>query len=69
MGIFPETALSAIAKNRIIESGRWPGSETAFEETANDPLPSEMLNEANVPPIEKQPPQPQPTKGKRPKAQ
>jgi uncharacterized protein len=32
MALFPEAALSAIAKNRMIESGRWPGSESAFEE-------------------------------------
>jgi len=31
-GLLPDQALAAIAKNRIIESGRWPGSETAFEE-------------------------------------
>jgi phage-related protein (TIGR01555 family) len=60
MALFPETALSAIAKNRIVESGRWPGSEKAFEETANDPLPNEMPNEADVPPIERTPPEPQP---------
>jgi hypothetical protein len=42
MGIFPDAALSAIAKNRIVESGRWPGSETAFEEAENDPLPDDQ---------------------------
>lgn len=31
-GLIPDTALSAMAKNGIIESGRWPGSEKAFEE-------------------------------------
>lgn len=31
-GLIPDQALSAIAKNRIIESGRWPGAEAAFEE-------------------------------------
>lgn len=33
-GLIPDEALSAMAKNRIIESGRWPGSEAAFEEAA-----------------------------------
>jgi phage-related protein (TIGR01555 family) len=40
-GIIPDVALSAMAKNRIVESGRWPGSEKAFEEAeaaiADDP--------------------------------
>ena len=31
-GIFPDDFLMKIAANRIIESGRWPGSEAAFEE-------------------------------------
>ncbi len=30
-GILHEEALTDIAKNRMIESGRWPGSEEAFE--------------------------------------
>jgi phage-related protein (TIGR01555 family) len=30
-GLIPDPALSAMAKNRIIESSRWPGSEAAFE--------------------------------------
>jgi phage-related protein (TIGR01555 family) len=41
-GLIQDEALSAIAKNRIIESGRWPGSEAAFEEFANEPLPNEL---------------------------
>jgi hypothetical protein len=40
MAVFPEAALSAIAKNRMIESGRWPGSEAAFEEAAANPEPA-----------------------------
>jgi phage-related protein (TIGR01555 family) len=45
-GLLPDGALSAIAKNRIIESGRWPGSESAFEEFADAPLPVDLpLNE------------------------
>lgn len=43
-GMIPEAALAKIAQNRIVESGRWPGSETAFEEAANDPLPGEQDN-------------------------
>jgi uncharacterized protein len=35
-GLIPDVALSAMAKNRIIESGRWPGSEAAFEEAARE---------------------------------
>lgn len=31
-GFIPDVALAAMAKNRIIESGRWPGSESAFDE-------------------------------------
>lgn len=31
MGVFPDVALTDIAKNRMVESGQWPGSETAFE--------------------------------------
>jgi phage-related protein (TIGR01555 family) len=34
-GLIPSEALSAMAKNRIVESGRWPGSEAAFEEAGN----------------------------------
>lgn len=40
-GVLPDTALAAMAKNRIVESGRWPGSEAAFEEAekaGDDPL-------------------------------
>jgi hypothetical protein len=48
MGIFPEAALAAIAKNRIIESDRWPGSEKAFEETANEPSANQTQNEADL---------------------
>lgn len=31
-GLFPTTALADMAKNAVIESGQWPGSEAAFEE-------------------------------------
>lgn len=31
-GLIPEPALAAMAKNAIVESGAWPGSETAFDE-------------------------------------
>jgi phage-related protein (TIGR01555 family) len=41
-GLIPDVALSAMAKNSIVESGRWPGSEKAFEEAANEPLPNEQ---------------------------
>lgn len=41
-GLIQDGALSAIAKNAIIESGRWPGSEAAFEEFANEPLDNEL---------------------------
>jgi phage-related protein (TIGR01555 family) len=47
-GLIPDVALSEIAKNRIIESGRWPGSEKAFEEAANEPLPNETQNEGDL---------------------
>lgn len=59
-GLIPDQALSAMARNRIVESGRWPGSEAAFEEAANELLPGET--EEDVPAIEKQPPEsgPQP---------
>jgi phage-related protein (TIGR01555 family) len=41
IGSLPETALAKIMKNRMVESGRFPGSETAFEEAeaaGDDPL-------------------------------
>lgn len=41
-GLIPNDALAAMAKNRIIESGRWPGSEAAFEEAE---LEAEALQE------------------------
>jgi hypothetical protein len=41
-GLIPDVALSAMAKNSIIESNRWPGAERAFEEAANEPLPKEQ---------------------------
>jgi hypothetical protein len=63
-GIMPESALAAIEKNRMVECGRYPGAEAAFEEaeaTGDDPLdPANQQNEADVPPIERQPPQAQP---------
>jgi uncharacterized protein len=43
-GLIPDEALSAMAKNRIVESGRWPGSEAAFEEAesaASEPPPDD----------------------------
>jgi hypothetical protein len=59
-----------MAKNSIIESNRWPGAERAFEEAANEPLPKDIPNEADVPPIEKTPPQAEPpAKGKRARSQ
>jgi uncharacterized protein len=71
MGSLPETALAAIMKNRMIESGRYPGSETAFEEAeaaiAADPTldPLNPANEADVPAIETTPPPASPpAKGK-----
>jgi phage-related protein (TIGR01555 family) len=69
-GLIPDVALSAMAKNSIIESNRWPGAERAFEEAANEPLPKDIPNEADVPPIEKTPPQAEPpAKGKRARSQ
>jgi uncharacterized protein len=72
-GLLPDTALAAIAKNRLIESGRWPGSETAFEEAeaaGDDPLdPANQPNEADLPTIETTPPVQQPPvkRGRQPK--
>lgn len=42
-GEFPSVALAEMAKNRLIECGRWPGVEKAFEDAANEPT----ANEAN----------------------
>jgi phage-related protein (TIGR01555 family) len=65
-GLIPDVALAAMAKNRIVESGRWPGSEAAFEEAANEPMPNET--EEDLPAIEKVPPQEPPAKrGRQPK--
>lgn len=36
-GLLPDAALAAMAKNRIVEGGQWPGSETAFEEAEANP--------------------------------
>jgi hypothetical protein len=58
-------ALAAIVKNRFIESGRWPGSEVAFEEaeaaTAADPSldpanddPNDDPSALTQPPVERQ---------------
>lgn len=64
-GLLPDPALSVIAKNRLIESGRWPGSEKAFEDAeaaiAADPsldpnAPVDPNAEASVPAIETAPP-------------
>jgi len=49
-GLLPDQALSALAKNRIIESGRWPGSEAAFEEAEANPEPDQ--NEADLQTLE-----------------
>ena len=51
-GLIPDVALSAMAKNSIIESGRWPGSEKAFEEAANEPLPNDQQNEGDLQTLE-----------------
>jgi hypothetical protein len=74
-GLIPDIALSEIAKNSMIESGRFPGSEKAFEDAEKaiaadpslDPLNPENQEpvvdpEAGVPAIEKAPPT-----GKQPK--
>jgi phage-related protein (TIGR01555 family) len=69
-GLIPDIALSEIAKNSMIESGRFPGSEKAFEDAeaaiAADPSldPLNQPDETLVPPLEQQPPakQPDPTK-------
>jgi phage-related protein (TIGR01555 family) len=69
-GIMPDSALAAIEKNRMIESGRYPGSETAFEDAeaaGDDPLdPANQPDEMAVPAIETTPPQAAPT-GKQPR--
>jgi phage-related protein (TIGR01555 family) len=44
-GLIPDVALSAMAKNRIIESGRWPGSEAAFGEAEANPEPEQDPND------------------------
>lgn len=54
-GLLPDSALSKIAKNRIIESGRWPGSETAFEEAeaaGDDPTDPANQNEGDLQTLE-----------------
>lgn len=33
-GTIPEVALAKMVQNRIVESGQWPGAESAFEEAA-----------------------------------
>lgn len=58
-GVVPDAALSAIVKNRIVESGQWPGSEAAFEEAeaaGEDPA----MSEEDIPDIEKAPPADEP---------
>jgi phage-related protein (TIGR01555 family) len=37
-GLINEDVLGKMARNRIIEGGRWPGSEAAFEESDNEGL-------------------------------
>src|SRR6185369_14378977 len=59
-GLIPDVALSEIAKNSMIESGRWPGSETAFEEAEAAGEEAPKLSEEDVPQIEQVPPQQQP---------
>lgn len=54
-GLIPDPALSAIAKNRIIESGRWPGAENAFEEFAEEPLPNEVESGNEPSPVDTDP--------------
>lgn len=44
-GLIPDEALTAIVRNRIVESGRWPGSEAAFEEADANPQPEQDPNE------------------------
>jgi phage-related protein (TIGR01555 family) len=57
-GVIEDLALRAMVKNRIIESGQWPGSEIAFEEAeaAAAAEPDPAVTEADVPAIEKTPP-------------
>jgi phage-related protein (TIGR01555 family) len=52
-GLIPDVALSAMAKNSIVESGRWPGSEKAFEEAeaAGEDDPADQ-NEADLQTLE-----------------
>jgi hypothetical protein len=51
-GEFPSQALSDIAKNRLIESGRWPGAEKAFEDAGNEPSANEAQSEADLTTLE-----------------
>jgi hypothetical protein len=60
-GLIPDMALAAIVKNRFIESGRWPGSEVAFEEAEAAIAADPSLDPANddpsaltQPPVERQ---------------
>ncbi len=40
-GILPDQAITDIAKNRMIETGRWPGAEAAFAKAPAYPDPSQ----------------------------
>jgi hypothetical protein len=41
-GELPSSAVTKIIQNRMIESGRFPGAEKAFEDAANEPQPDEQ---------------------------
>lgn len=53
-GLFPEDALAAMAKNAVIESGYFPGSEAAFEQAQleapfeQEPDPDELLTAEEI---------------------
>lgn len=54
MALFPDAVLAEIGRNRLVESGRWPGSEKAFEEAEAEQL--AVGSEVELPQIETQPP-------------
>lgn len=53
-GLFPQDALADMAKNAVIESGYWPGSEAAFEQAEleapfeQEPDPDDLLTAEEI---------------------
>jgi phage-related protein (TIGR01555 family) len=73
-GMFQEDVLAKAELNRMLESGRYPGLETAIEEAENEGIadptdPANQPNEADLPAIETTPPvqQPPTKRGRQPK--